>query len=162
MTDINKHPLKPILLFLAIVIAFGLSFLKHFSLIMYPLSFIIFYFYLPVLYASSRINILHHIKEKEVFHIKFYPMELSMWLVSTCFFAFILSHLLSDLLFHYRESIYHFSYFLITLGLTGIVYCELDAMKFHNSSKKTIFETQGRLLSFEFLFIMILLFTMNH
>lgn len=149
-------------LFLTIVVAFALSFLKHISVIMYPLSAIIFYFYLPVLYASSRINILHHIKKKEVFHIKFYPMELSMWLVSTCFFAFILAHLLSDLLFHYRESIYHFSYFLITLGIAGITYCEFDAKKFHISSKKNSFETQGRILSFEFLFILILLFAMNH
>jgi hypothetical protein len=162
MTDINKNPMRSVPLFIAIVVAFGLSFLKHISLAMYPLSIIIFYFYLPVLYASSRINILHHIKEKEIFHIKFYPMELSMWLVSTCFFAFILSHLLSDLLFPYRASIYHFSFFLITLGLGWIIYCERDAKRFHITSKKNIFETQGRILGFEFLFIMILLFAMNH
>lgn len=149
-------------LFLAIVIAFTLSFLKHISLAMYPLSIIIFYFYLPVLYASSRINILHHLEQKEVFHIKFYPMELSMWLVSTCFFSFILAHLLSDLLFHQRESIYHFSVFLISLGIIGIVFCELDAKKFHLTSKKNSFLMQGRLLSFEFLFILTLLFVINH
>jgi len=149
-------------LFLAIVIAFGLSFLKHISLAMYPLSAFIFYYYLPVLYASSRINILHHIKDKEVFHIKFYPMELSMWLVSTSFFAFILSHLISDLLFHHREALYHFTFFLITAALVGIIYCERDATRYHLSSKRTAFELQGRFLSFEFLFIMTLLFAMNH
>ncbi len=149
-------------LFIAVVIAFGLSFSRHISVAMYPLSAVIFYFYLPVLYASSRINILHHIREKQLFHIKFYPMELSMWLVSTCFFGFILSHLMADLLFDYREYIYHFTIFLITLGLIGIIYCEFDAGKYHILSKKTAFETQGRLLSFELFFIMILLFVVNH
>ena len=149
-------------LFLVIVLAFGLSFSKHISAAMYPLSAVIFYYYLPVLYASSRINILHHIKEKEVFHIKFYPMELSMWLVSTCFFSFVLAHLLSDMLFSYRESLYHFSYFLITAGLTGIIYYELKVNKCPLSLKNNVFETQGKLLGFEFLFIMILLFVMNH
>ncbi len=154
--------MRSIPLFIAIVIAFGLSFLKHISALMYPLSAVIFYFYLPLLYASSRINILHHIKEKEIFHIKFYPMELSMWLVSTSFFAFILSHLISDLMFAHRQSLYHFSFFLIILGLGGIIYFEMDANKFHNSSKKSAFVKQGRFLGFEFLFIMTLLFVMNH
>ncbi len=149
-------------LFAAIVIAFGLSFVKHISVAMYPLSAVIFYSYLPVLYASSRINILHHISNEEVFHIKFYPMELSMWLVSTLFFAFILSHLISDLLFHHREILYHFTFFLMTIGLAGIIYCERHASGFLISEKKTIFEIQGRLLSFEIFFIMTLLFVMNH
>ena len=154
--------MRSIPLFLVIVVAFGLSFVKHISALMYPLSAVIFYFYLPVLYASSRINILHHIKEKQVFHIHFYPMELSMWLVSTCFFSFVLAHLLADVLFHYRESLYHFTFFLITLGAGGIVYCELHENKFHISSKKAIFEIQGRLLSFELFFIMFLFFAINH
>jgi len=149
-------------LFLAIVIAFGLSFLKHISLAMYPLSAFIFYFYLPVLYSSSRINILHHIKNKEMFHIKYYPMELSVWFVSTCFFAFILSHLASDLLFHHRQEVYHFLFFLISAGLIGILYCERDVSRFHISSKKTLFEIQGRLLSFQIFFIMTIFFVMSH
>lgn len=153
--------MKSYLLFIIVIVAFGLSFSKHVSFIMYPLSGAIFYFYLPVLYASSRINILHHIREKEVFHIKFYPMELGLWLVSTCFFSYVLSHLFSDLLYPYRESLYHFSYLLITLGLTGIIYCELDANKFHLSSKKAIFETQGKLLSFELFFVMLLVFELS-
>ena len=85
-----------------------------------------------------------------------------MWLVSTCFFSFVLSHLLSDVFFSYRESLYHFTYFLISVGLAGIIYCELNVDKFPLSSKKTVFETQGKLLGFELLFIMILLFVMNH
>lgn len=89
-------------------------------------------------------------------------MELSMWLVSTLFFSFILSHLLSDLFFSYRQHLYHFTFFLITLGFLGIIYCEMDVNKLHHSSKKDAFENQGRFLSFEFLFIMMLLFTMNH
>lgn len=154
--------MRSIPLFLSIIIAFGLSFSKHVSVLMYPLSAIIFYFYLPLLYASSRINILHHIKEKELFHIKFYPMELGMWLVSTCFFAFILAHLLSDLLFQHREHLYHFTIFLIFSNLISIIYYELNTNKFHINSKKANFEKQGLLLSFEFLFIMILLFFINH
>ncbi len=85
-----------------------------------------------------------------------------MWLVSTLFFAFILSHLISDLLFHHREILYHFTFFLMTIGLAGIIYCERHASGFLISEKKTIFEIQGRLLSFEIFFIMTLLFVMNH
>ncbi len=149
--------MKSYLLFIIVIVAFGLSFSKHISFLMYPLSGAIFYFYLPVLYASSRINILHHIKEKDVFHIKFYPMELGLWLIATCFFSYMLSHLFSDLLYPYRESLYHFSYFLIFFGLIGIVYCEFDANKFHLSSKKASFTTQGKLLSFEIFFVMLLI-----
>jgi len=151
-------------LFLAIVSAFGLSFLKHISVLMYPLSAFIFYYYLPVLYASSRINILHHrqLKTKELFHMKFYPMELSMWFVSTCFFGFILSHLISDLVFHHREIVYHFLLFLIQVAIIGFIYCEYDVNNFHISSKKAIFEIQGRIISFIIFFIMTLLFVMNH
>lgn len=154
--------MRSIPLFIAILIAFALSFFRHISFLMYPLSVIIFYFYLPVLYASSRINILHHIKEKQLFHIKFYPMELSMWLVSNCFFSFIIAHLLSDMLFHYRVSIYHFSYFLIPLGIGGITYFEQKASKLQITSKEMIFETQGRILGFELVIIMIAIFVANH
>lgn len=154
--------MRSIPLFLVILVAFGLSFLRHISVLMYPLSAVIFYFYLPVLYASSRINILHHIKEKEVFHIHFYPMELGMWLVSSLFFSFVISHLLADVLFPYRQSFYHFTFFLIAVGIWGIIYCEQKANKIHISSKNVIFETQGRLLCFELFFFMFLLFVMNH
>jgi hypothetical protein len=154
--------MKSYLIFIIVIVAFGLSFSKHISFLMYPLSGAIFYFYLPVLYASSRINILHHIKEKEVFHIKFYPMELGLWLISTCFFSYVLSHLLSELLYPYRESLYHFSFLLIIMGLAGIVYCELDAIKFHLTSKKKSFTAQGKLLSFEIFFVMLLIFELSH
>ncbi len=149
-------------LFIAIIIAFGLSFMKHISFAMYPLSAVIFYYYLPILYATSRINILHHLKNKEAFHIKYYPMEFSMWLVSTSFFGFILSHLISDLLFHHREDLYHFLFFLITSGLIGIIYCEHKASNSQTSAKQAILEIQGRILSFEILFFMTLIFVMNH
>jgi len=154
--------MRSVPLFIAIVIAFGLSFLEHISVLIYPLSAIIFYNYLPVLYASSRINILYHAKEKKFLCIKFHPMELSLWLVSTSFFSFILAHLFADLLFPYREHLYHSTIFLIFSGLIGIIYYELNANKFHISSKKTSFKAQGRLLSLEFLFVMILLFATNH
>ncbi len=154
--------MRSIPLFIVILIAFTLSLSRHVSIAMYPLSAIIFYFYLPILYASSRMNILHHIKDKEIFHIRFYPMELSMWLVSTSFFAFILSHLISDILFDYRESLYHFTIFLISLGLLGILYCEQDAAHYHFLSKKNAFELQGKFLSFEIFFIMTWLFFINH
>ena len=116
-------------LFLVIVIVFILSLSKHLSLIMYPLCAVIFYFYLPLLYTSSRLNILHHQSNADIWHIKFYPIELSMWFISTCFFSYILSHLLSDILFLYRESLYHFTFFLIILGMGGVTYYELDAKK---------------------------------
>lgn len=89
-------------------------------------------------------------------------MELSMWLASTLFFAFVLSHLISDMLFHHREAVYHFTFFLMSIGLTGIIYCERHASGMQISAKKTIFEIQGRFLSFEIFFILTLLFVMNH
>lgn len=151
-----------ITLFIIIVIAFALSFVKHISLAMYPLSAILFYYYLPVLYASSRINILRHLEKPEALHIRFYPMEITLWFVSSCFFAFILAHLISDLMFDYRLPLYHLSYFLIACALTGIIYCEWEAKRLHILNKKKTFEIQGRFLSFEILFILILLFVMNH
>ena len=159
----NSLLMKPILLFLIIFTAFCLAFVKHISAIMYPLSAVIFYAYLPVLYASSRMNVLHHKKEKqEAFHIKFYPLELGLWFLSTCFLAFVISHFLSDLLFHYLQSLYHFTYFLIGFGLIGIIYCEWDVNKIHYLSKEAAFNTQGRLLSFEIFFVFFLFFAMNH
>ena len=154
--------MKSWLIFAAIVAAFGLTFSKHISILMYPLSGVLFYFYLPVLYASSRMNILHHLEGKTVFHIKFYPMELTLWFIATSFLSFIISHLLADILLPYRESLYHFSFLLIALGLGMIIYCELNANKFHLSSKRSSYETQGRYLSFEILFIMLLIFEVNH
>lgn len=130
---------------------------------MYPLSVVIFYAYLPILYEASRLNLLHHKKEKrEAFHIKFYPMELGLWFGCTCFLAFVISHLLSDLLFHHLQELYHFTYFFIAVGLAGITYCEWDVNKFHHMPKKVAFKTQGRLLSFEVFFIFFLFFAMNH
>lgn len=153
--------MNPFLLFLIVIVAFGLSFSKHLSVIMYPLSVVIFYFYLPILYSSSRINILHHRKEKEVFHIKFYPIELGAWFLSTCFFSYVLTHLVSDLLYDYREPLYHFTFFLVTVGLAGAIYCEVDANKLHHLSKQKVYKTQGKFLGFELLFIMLLFFEMN-
>lgn len=89
-------------------------------------------------------------------------MELSMWLASTCFFSFILAHLLADVLFSYRTPLYHFSYFLIPIGIGGIIYLELNANKHHITSKKIVFESQGRILGFELVIIMIALFVANH
>lgn len=154
--------MKPIALFSVIIIAFGLAFSKHISIIMYPLSAVLFYVYLPILYASSRINILNHKTEKEVLHIKFYPMELSVWFACTCFLAFVISHLLSDVLFHHLEHLYHFTYFLIVIGFAGAIFCELDVNRFHLLSKKIDYRLQGRLLSFEIFFIIFLFFAMNH
>lgn len=154
--------MRPYFLFIFVLAAFALSFSRHISFLMYPLSVVIFYLYLPVLYASSRINILHHKKEQEIFHIKFYPIELSMWLVSTLFFGFMLSHLIADLLFPYREYLYHFTIFLITFGMGCIVYCESIAENLHTPAKNLLFKLQGRLVGFELLFIMTLLFAMNH
>lgn len=153
--------MKPFLLFLIVIIAFGLSFSKHLSIIMYPLSVVIFYFYLPILYSSSRINSLHHLKESEVFHIKFYPMELGFWFLCTCFFSYVLTHLISDLLYSYREELYHFTFFLVAVGLAGTIYCELDAKKLHRLSRQSIYKVQGKFLAFELLFIMLLFFEMN-
>ena len=154
--------MKPFILFATILTIFLLAFLKHISAVMYPLSAIIFYRYLPVLYTASRINTLHHAKGKEFIHRKFYPIELSIWLISTCFLSFIIAHLLTDLLFLYLKSLYHLTYFLISLGLAGIVFYEIDASRLHLLSKKTAFKQQGLFLSIEIFLFFFLFFAKNH
>lgn len=154
--------MKAFLIFLAILTVFSFAIAKHISAVMYPLSAVLFYLYLPVLYTSSRINTLHHAKGKVLYHIKFYPMELAVWLICTCFLSFLISHLLADLLFDHLQSLYHLTYFLIGLGAAAIAYCELDTKTLHFFSRQTAFERQGLFLSLEIFFIFFLLFAKNH
>ena len=155
--------MKSTFLFIIIFTIFCLAFIKHISAIMYPLSMVIFYAYLPILYSSSRLNLLNHKTNKtKSFYIKFYPIELGLWFVCTCFLAFLISHLLSDLLFHQLQTLYHFTYFLIGFGLLGSLYYEWDVAKLHYTPKEVAFKIQGRLLSFEIFFIFFQFFAKNH
>ena len=147
-------------LFIAILLGFIISLKWHFSIAMYPLSGVIFYYYLPMLYSYSRINVLQHIEANEFIHLKYYPMEFFLWLVAACFFSFILAHLLSDLLFQVKRlHVLMLPLIISYLGL--IVYRETRASTLRAINRKMNFEKQGRLLTFEILFVFMFLFTLH-
>lgn len=154
--------MKSGLIFLIIISAFSMAFSRHVSFLMYPLSGYIFYRYVPVIYTTCRINILHHPHCKQLFGISFYPLELIVWLICALFFSFVIDHLLADIFFLHLQSLYHFTWFLIAITLIGIVYIEPGLIKQVSIPKTKAFEIQGRLLSFEVLFVTFLLFSTNH
>lgn len=154
--------LKSLPLIIAIVVGFIFSFFKHISVMMYLLTAVIFYFYLPMLYSYSRVNFLYHVKAKEFIHLKYYPQEFLFWLLATCFFSFILAHLLADLAYGFEKNINEFIYFLIFIDLNLIIYREFKAKKLQNIDEIINYEKQGRLITFEILFLFILLFLMKH
>lgn len=154
--------MKSAILFVLIISIFTFSFIEHRALLMYPLSALIFYMYLPKLYAYSRVNILHHIKAKEFVHLKYYPMELFMWLLATCFFSFILAHLTADLLYRYSKHIHYFMYPVIFIDLGFIIHRELKSKTLLEEQRPQLYERQGRLLTFEILFVFLLLFMIPH
>ena len=152
--------MKPVPLFFITVAAFIFSFMRHISFAMYPLSFVIFYFYIPKLYAWSRINVLWHHEAKEFMHLRFYPSEFIIWLVGTCFFAFIIAHLLADFLFDIEQLSF---YILPAMGvyLVFIVLRELKAKDLGEKLSQEVYEQQGRMLSVEILMVFLLLLAMH-
>lgn len=154
--------LKALPLVIAIVVSFIFAFFKHISVPMYLLSAVIFYFYLPMLYSYARVNVFYHVKAKEFMHLKYYPLEFLFWLLVTCFFSFILAHLLADLAYGMEKHVHEFMYPLIFIYLGIIFYRELSAKKLLDVDKEINYEKQGRLITFEVLFLFILLFMMKH
>ena len=160
MNYINS--IKSLPLIIAIVVGFIFSFLKHISVPMYLLSGVIFYFYIPMLYSYSRTNVFYHVKAKEFLHLKYYPLEFLFWLLATSFFSFILAHLIADLSFGVENPVHSIIYVLVFCYLLMIFYRELAVKKLHNIDEQINYEKQGRLISFEVLFLFILLFMMRH
>lgn len=154
--------IKSLPLIIAIIVGFGFAFFKHISVPMYLLSAVIFYFYLPMLYSYSRVNVFYHVKAKEFIHLKYYPLEFLFWLLATCFFSFILAHLLADLFHGMEKHVHFFIYPLIFIYLVMIFYRELSIKKLHDIEQQINYEKQGRLISFEVLFTFILLFLIPH
>ncbi len=154
--------IKSLPLIIAVIIGFVIAFFEHISLAMYLLTAVIFYVYLPMLYSYSRVNIFYHVKAREFMHLKYYPLEFAFWLISTCFFAFILAHLFADLAYGMDKPIHILSIPLIIIYLMMIFYRELAAKKLHHQDEQVNYEKQGRLISFEVLFIFILLFMLHH
>ncbi len=156
------YKIKSLPFVILIGVVFLVSFVKHIAVPMYFLSSVIFYFYLPILYSYSRTNVLQHIKAKEFMHLKYYPLEFTFWLFTTCFFSFILAHLLADLAYGIDKPLHILSIPLIISYMIMIFYRELRAKKLHAIDEKINYEKQGRLISFEMLFVFILLFTLHH
>ncbi len=160
MQLVNK--IKSIPLIVTVSIGFIIAFFEHISVVMYLLTAVIFYFYLPMLYSYSRVNVFYHVRAKEFMHLKYYPLEFSFWLITTCFFAFILAHLLADLAYGIDKPIHILAFPLIIAYLGMIFYRELAAKKLHSQDEQINYEKQGRLISFEVLFIFILVFMLHH
>jgi hypothetical protein len=154
--------LKSLPLVIAIGAGFIFSFFEHISVPMYLLSAVIFYFYLPMLYSYSRVNVLYHVKAKEFMHLKYYPMEFLFWLLMTFFFSFILAHLLANLAYGMDKPLHILMYPLILVYLMMIFYRELRAKKLHSIDEQINYEKQGRLISFEILFLFIFMFMIHH
>lgn len=147
---------------IAIIIGFGFAFFKHIEVSMYLLTAVIFYFYLPILYSYSRVNVFYHVKAEEFMNLKYYPMEFLFWLLATCFFSFILAHLIANLSFGIEIEVHFILYLLASVYLLMIFYRELSIKKLHNVDATINYEKQGRLISFEVLFVFILLFMAHH
>ena len=145
-----------------VLITFSVAFYEHISVAMYLLAAVIFYFYIPRVYVYSRVNIFNHITNKEFIHLKYYPLEFVFWLFATCFFAFILAHLLADLAYGVEKHVHYMVYILIFIDLAFITRRELAAKKLQFESLETNYEQQGWLLAFEILFAFIMLFMMPH
>jgi hypothetical protein len=145
-----------------ISVGFVAAFFEHIAVAMYLLSAIIFYFYLPVLYSYSRTNVSSHIKAKEFMNLKYYPLEFIFWLLATGFFSFLLAHLLADLAYGLYKPLHAVMYPLMVAYLIMIAYHEWAARKLNNQDEKINYEKQGRLIAFELLFVMILLFMLHH
>jgi hypothetical protein len=156
--------MKSIPLFLAISMAFILAFFGHISVVLYTLSVLIFYFYIPILYSYSRVNVFHGDDFKEVVHLRFYPMEFTIWVVLTSFFSYIIAHLLASLLFDVHH-LHQYMFPVMLLYIALIIYRELQGKKLHeqhNQAEQINYEKQGRLISFEILFLFLALFMIQH
>lgn len=154
--------IKTVPLIVAVSIGFVISFFEHISVVMYLLTAVIFYFYLPMLYSYSRVNVFYHVKAEEFMHLKYYPLEFSFWLITTCFFSFILAHLLADLAYDINKPIHILAFPLIIAYSVMIFHREVAAKKLHNQEEQINYEKQGRLISFVVLLVFILLFMLYH
>jgi hypothetical protein len=103
---------------------------------------------------------LWHHEAKEFMHLRFYPSEFIIWLVGTCFFAFIIAHLLADFLFDIEQLSF---YILPAMGvyLVFIVLRELKAKDLGEKLSQEVYEQQGRMLSVEILMVFLLLLAMH-
>lgn len=153
--------MKTFVLPIVTALAFAVTFKYHIAVAMYALSAVIFYLYVPQLYVLSRVNILQHAHGKEFLHLKYYPMELTLWLLACSFFAFIIAHLLADLLFN-MPHLHHFMFFLMMIYLGLIIFREIKAKKLYDSDKQINYVQQGRLLSFEMLFVYLTILSIPH
>ena len=156
--------MKSVPLFVAISLAFIIALIGHLSVALYLLSVVIFYFYIPILYSYSRVNIFHHDNFKELLSLRFYPMELTIWVVFTFIFSYIIAHLLASLLFGVHH-LHQFMLPIMILYMALIIFRELRGVKLHeqhNQYEQINYEKQGRMLSFEILFLFLLLFMIPH
>lgn len=151
---------------LVLIPAFILAFELHIKYLMYPLAAAIFYLYVPLLYLNGKKSALQDAQQDGAARYYSY-LWFSLWFIVTCFFSYMLSHLLADVIssFHWRFFRYLLYIFLLLMagGLGVIFYLQWTSKKIAALGDiHTNFETQGRLASFEILLSLLIIFLLKH
>lgn len=151
---------------LIIIPAFILTFELHIKYLMYPLAAATFYLYVPFLYLYGKKSALQY-KQQGAPANYFAYLWFALWFVVTCFFSYMLSHLLADVISSFHWSFFRYLLYvfllLMVIGLGVIVYLQWTSKKIDALGDITMnFETQGRLASFEILLSLLIIFLIKH
>jgi hypothetical protein len=149
-----------------IALAFIIAFELHIKSLMYPLAAAIFYLYVPLLYLYGKKSMLQYARHDGP--VKYYAcLWFLAWFIITCFFSYMLSHLLADVISSFHWSFFRYLLYLFILLITGglgiffFLQCnikKIDAL----DDIRTNFEKQGRLAGFEILFLLLVFFLLKH
>lgn len=169
MFDQDK-PLKVLGIFFIVVFGFIFSFAKHLTVVYYFLSIIIFLFYLPQIYASSRISIKKKWSVLEKYScssgfckLPVYPIEFYTWLGMSMFFTYLLAHLLADRFDGLDETVNIMIFPFLFVCMLLVVVWELYIHKVDDKlQKRNAYILQGRVINFIILLIFTLIFFFGH
>lgn len=158
---------KAFYLSLIVIPAFILTFELHIKYLMYPLAAAVFYIYVPLLFLYGKKSLLQY-KQQGGAPANYYAyLWFSLWFVTTCFFSYMLSHLLADVISSFHWSFFRYLLYafllLMVIGLGVIVYLQWTSKRIEALGDITMnFETQGRLASFEILLLLLIIFLIKH
>jgi hypothetical protein len=165
-SDYNAIVTNTFYIALIVIPAFILAFELHIKFLMYPLAAAIFYLYVPLLYLHGKKSALQYAQNGG--SAKFYSyLWFSAWFIVTCFFSYMLSHLLADVISSFHWSFFRYLLYVFILLMAGglgiIVYLQWTSKKIDTLGDiRMNFEKQGRLASFEILFTLLVVFLVKH
>lgn len=166
--DADYRPIatKTLYMALAVITAFIIAFKLHLKFLMYPLAAAIFYFYVPLLYLFAKKSALQYAQSDSPAKLVSY-LWFSAWFLVACFFSYMLSHLLADVITSFHWSFFRYLLYVFILLMAGglgiIVYLQWTSKKIDALGDMHInFETQGRLASFEILLSLLIVFLVKH